>query len=318
MLFARRVTPVGTASVGWSPIPSGRLAFGRTMHFAGSIAVLMAAASGAPLDTPMIVMVTCAAILLFGLPHGTFDLALIRQAHADRRTFGVVALYLGCAATMYVVWRVAPAWALVVFFGLSIVHFAEDWADNMAPFFAHGTSTALLTAPVLLHHDAIAALFAILVGYRSSTLFAATAVLVAPVSLAIACAAIIALWSDGHRSDATATAFALIAMIFLPPLVGFALYFCLVHSPAQFAAAQRALDWLRIAQWAPVTVPLTCAALGIAALIFATVPTFTVTEAMIVTAFMTLSILTLPHLAVPVIVSHFAALPLKYRIGDKS
>ena len=286
-------------------MPSGRLAFGRAMHFAGSAAVLTAAVFGAALDTPTIAMVTCAAILLFGLPHGTFDLALIRQAHADRRMFAVVALYLGCAATMYVVWRAAPAWALVVFFGLSIVHFAEDWADQLPSFFAHGTSTALLTAPVLLHHDKIAALFALLVGDTSSALLAAMALLVAPVSLVIACVAIMALWSDGHRSDAVATALTLVAMIFLPPLVGFALFFCLMHSPAQFGAAKRALDWQRTAQWAPVTVPLTCAALGIAASIFATLSTFTVTGAMIVTAFTTLSILTLPHMAVPVIVSHF-------------
>ena len=84
----------------------------------------------------------------------------------------------------------------------------------------------------------------------------------------MASVAMIALWSDGYRSQALATAFALSAMIFLPPLVGFALFFCLMHSPAQFAAAQHTLRWRRPAQWGPVIVPLTCAALGIAALVF--------------------------------------------------
>ncbi len=251
----------------------------------------------------MAVMPVCVALLLFGLPHGTFDLALIKQAHEDRRMVAVVALYLGCAAAMYAVWRVAQPAALGMFFALSIVHFADDWAERLPPFFAHGTSTALLTAPAFLHHDALVKLFALLVGDASSTIFVAVALLIAPVSLAIAGVAIISLWSDGHRSDAVATALALGTMIFLPPLIGFALFFCLMHSPAHFTAAQRALNWQRAEQWMPVTIPLTCAALGIAALIFTMLTNVTLSGAMIGTAFMTLSILTLPHMAVPVIVA---------------
>ena len=303
MFFAHRVAPVGMTSVGWFPLPSGRLPFGRMMHFIGTAATLVVAGFGVSLDTPIVAMGTCAAMLLFGLPHGAFDLALIRQAHADHRTLGVVMLYLGCAAAMFAIWRVAPPIALIIFLGLSIVHFAEDWADSLPPFFAYGTSTALLTAPVILHDKMLTELFTLLAGDASSPLIAAVALLVAPVSLATASVAMIALWSDGYRSQALATAFALSAMIFLPPLVGFALFFCLMHSPAQFAAAQHTLRWRRPAQWGPVIVPLTCAALGIAALIFAMLTNATIIGAMVGTAFITLSILTLPHMAVPWIVA---------------
>ena len=311
MLFAHRVAPVGIASVGWSPVPSGRLAFGEAIHIVVSICALTAAMVGVPLDTPAVTIFLCAAILLFGLPHGTFDLALVRKAHADQRMLGVTALYLGCAAAMFAVWSVAPAVALVIFFGLSIVHFAEDWTNRLPSFLAHGTSTALLTAPALLHRDALEALFTLLAGDAASTLLAAVAVLVVPVSLAIASVAIIALWHDGHRRHAVATGSALTGTIFLPPVAGFALFFCLMHSPAQFAAARRALNWYRAWQWAPVAVPLTCAALGIAALIFATFASIEITGAMIITAFMTLSILTLPHMVVPMVVAQLSRYRLK-------
>ena len=306
MFFAHRVAPVGIASVGWSPVPSGRLAFGEAVHIVFSISALAAALVGARLDAPTVTISLCAAILLFGLPHGTFDLALIRKAHADQRMLGVTALYLGCAAAMFAVWSVAPALALVIFFGLSIVHFAEDWTNRLPSFLAHGASTALLTAPVLLHRDAVEALFTLLVGDAVSGFLVAITILVAPVSLAIASVATITLWHDGHRRHAVATGSALTGMIFLPPVVGFALFFCLMHSPAQFVAARRALNWYRVRQWAPVAVPLTCAALGIAALIFATVATVAITGAVTITAFMTLSILTLPHMVVPMVVAQLS------------
>jgi beta-carotene 15,15'-dioxygenase len=306
MLFAHRVAPVGIASVGWHPVLSGRLSFARSAHASASIVLLAAAAVGERLDTALVSMITCAAILLFGLPHGTFDLALIGKAHAERKTLSVVALYLGCAVFMLALWQLTPALALLVFLGLSIVHFAEDWADHLPPFFAHGISTALLTAPALMHRDKLGQLFSLLIGEGSSVLMAALAVSVAPVSLAIAAVAVIVLWCDGHRSRAVATSLALLTMITLPPLIGFALFFCLMHSPAQFASAREALGWQRPAQWAGVVVPLTSAALGIAALIFATLAAANVTAAMIVTAFVTLSILTLPHMAVPLILDRIA------------
>lgn len=306
MPLAHRVTPVGITSTGWFPLPSGRLAFGRASHLALSLAALVLAAAGAVLDSPAITIATCATILVFGLPHGAFDLALIKQAHRNERMTAVVALYLFCAAAMFSLWQTAPAASLVIFFVLSIIHFAEDWTGRLPPFLAHGTATALLTAPALLHQDSIAALFTLLVGDAAAEIFAAVAILIAPVSLATAAVSTAALWLDGHRGHATATAVALSSMIVLPPIIGFALFFCLMHSPAQFSAAQHALDWGRARQWMPSIAPLTGAALGIAAFVFTTLGTGTVSEAMIGTAFITLSILTLPHLIVPMIVARLA------------
>lgn len=306
MIFARRVAPVSTASAGWFRVPSGRLVFGRTLHFAITALALIVAAAGVSLDAPNLTTATCAAILLFGLPHGAFDLALINRAYRDQRLSVVAPLYLICTATMFALWQAAPAIALLIFFGLSIIHFAEDWTGRMPPFLAHGTATALVSAPALLHHKTISSLFALLIGDAMSGIFAEVAILIAPVSLAIAAVSTVTLWLDGHRGHAVATALALCSMIILPPVIGFALFFCLMHSPAQFAAAQDALDWQRTHQWLPVIAPLTCAALGIAAFVFATLGTVALTDAMIGTAFITLSILTLPHLIVPMIVARLA------------
>ncbi len=306
MVVARQVAPADTASVGWFSLPSGRLAFGRTLHVALSLVALILTAFGAAIGSPVVTTAICAVILVFGLPHGAFDLALIKRAHNKKRLSGVVALYLFFAAAMFALWHAAPALALLIFFVLSIIHFAEDWTDRLPPFLAHGTATALLSTPAILHQDIISALFALLVGDAAAGMFTAVAILIAPASLAAAAVGTVVLWLDGHRRHAVATAMALCSMIILPPVIGFALFFCLMHSPAQFASAQRTLDWHRARHWLPVIAPLTCAALGIAAFVFATLETVTLTDTMIGTAFMTLSILTLPHLVVPMIVARLA------------
>lgn len=306
MVSVHRVAPVGTASAGWFPVSSGRLAFGRAIHLAASLIALALAAAGVPLNSPTITIAACAAMLLFGLPHGAFDLALIKRAHVNQRLPAVVALYLFCAFAMYGLWQTAPVMALLAFFVLSIIHFAEDWTSRMPPLLAHGAATAVLSAPALLHQETITGLFALLVGDTASQLFGAIATLIAPVSLATAGVATLVLWIDGHRGHAMATAMALCTMMLLPPLIGFALFFCLMHSPTQFAAAQHLLVWNRVRQWAPVVAPLTCAALGIAVVVFDGFATFTLTNAMVATAFTTLSILTLPHLAVPLIMDRIA------------
>ncbi len=299
MVFARRVAPAGMASVGWSPLPSDRWSFAQVMHAVLTGGALVATAAGALLDTPMISSLMGAAILIFGLPHGTLDLALIRASKADSKSAAVVALYLGCAYAMYVLWRMESGVAVLMFLSLSIRHFAEDWSDRLPSFFAHGVAVALITAPALVHSVALELLFSFLVGAASAATIVDVAMLIAPVATAVACVGIISMWTDGHRTSAAATGLSLIGLIGLPPLIGFTLFFCLMHSPTQFSAGLKALNWRRPHQWARVVGSLTLAALGIAAAVYVNVSAKTVPQTMVVTTFVTLSILTLPHMIVP-------------------
>jgi beta-carotene 15,15'-dioxygenase len=302
MVSARRVAPVGMASVGWFPVPSDRLSFGQAAHTILTLAALIASAAGITLDTPMASILMGAAMLLFGLPHGTLDLALIRTSKADSRAVAVVALYLGCAAAMYALWRIDPGVALTMFLGLSIRHFAEDWVDQLPPFFAHGIVTALITAPTLAYSVALESLFSLLVGAALAATAVDVAILIAPVAIAVACVGIISLWTDAHRASAVATGLSLIGMIWLPPLIGFTLFFCLMHSPKQFSTGLKALGRRRPRQWALVVVPLTLAALGLACAIYISLQVEAVPQAMVITTFVTLSVLTLPHMIVPYLV----------------
>jgi beta-carotene 15,15'-dioxygenase len=316
--FARRVAPIERVSVGWSPVPSDRLPLVASVHVILTLAALVASGAGITLDTPMTSILMGTAMLLFGLPHGTLDIALIQTSRLHSKAEAVVALYLGCAAAMYAVWQINAGVALILFLALSIRHFTEDWADRLPPFFAHGIVTALITAPALLYSAVFQSLFSFLIGRALAAAIVDVAILIAPLAITVACVGIISLWTDGHRTCAIATGLSLVGMLWLPPLIGFTLFFCLMHSPTQFSTGLKALGWQRSRQWAGVVVPLSLAALGLAGAIYINLPVRTVSQAMVTTSFVTLSVLTLPHMIVPYLVRRLVTATAKGPYRDNA
>lgn len=251
------------------------------------------------LTGPSMITATCAALLIGGLPHGALDLALLRR-DADQRMALVIGLYLALVAVMFATWLAAPTLALALFLVMAMAHFAEDWSNAEHPFFALGISVASLSAPALFHHEAVSGLFVLLTGDKAATSLADTLLLVAPSAAACALLAILLLWNRGHRATAANAACALTAMIVLPPIIGFAIYFCLIHSPTHFRAGLR-----RLAPSTGIARPTIIATLGgvaIALAAFPFLPAAGPSSRLFMASFMTLSILTLPHMAVPLIV----------------
>ena len=250
------------------------------------------------LTSPTMMAATCAALLLGGLPHGALDLAVLRR-EAEHRFALVITLYLVLAAVMFATWQVAPALALALFLAMAMTHFAEDWSDSEHPFFALGIAAAILSAPALFHHEELGGLFVLIAGEAGAAGLADTLLLVAPLAAACALLAMLLLWQAGHRVTAVNAACALTAMVVLPPVTGFAIYFCLIHSPTHFRAGLK-----RLAPTAGVTRPTIVATLGGLTIALATLqflPTANPSSNLLVASFMTLSILTLPHMAVPLI-----------------
>jgi hypothetical protein len=88
-------------------------------------------------------------------------------------------------------------------------------------------------------------------------------------------------------------------MLLLPPIVGFAIFFCLSHSPKHFAAARA-----EVKGGDTEALLFTCAAICIAALVFAlrsgmVAENRSIEDGAIFASFVTLSILTVPHMVVP-------------------
>jgi Brp/Blh family beta-carotene 15,15'-monooxygenase len=225
-----RAAPVGggNPSAGVA-VPAGEGRIG-ALHLGVTGAMLAAAAAGIDFESGAAVMLSCAAILLLGLPHGALDMVALLRAPSRVRA---ISTYLALAGAMAALWWVMPGAALLLFFAVAIGHFGEDWPGP--GLIAHGGALALLAAPLLFHRAKIDALFTIIAGPGAIPPLANSLLLVAPVAIAAGLTGCALLWSAGRRMLAASSAAALAGMVLLPPLVGFALSFGLFHSPRQFA-----------------------------------------------------------------------------------
>ena len=249
------------------------------------------------------------AILGLGLPHGAFDIELLRaRAHGGIRQLApILGLYLGVAAAAALVWSVAPLAALAGFIVVAVIHFSEDWTGTRSGFLATGIAAASIAAPALLHTADVARIFVALTADPAAALAAKLLAVAAPTALAVALAGIAALIAEHRRADAAAAASSLAALVFLPPVVGFAVFFCLFHSPRHFTAALRALASPRLADWIRVAGPVTLAALAIVAVLYAGHDAGAVPLRLASATFMALSVLTMPHILAPRLVGWIEA-----------
>ncbi len=265
---------------------------------------------GVALGSAGATIAACIAILLFGLPHGSLDLEIVRREHrvGHARMSSILLLYVGLAAAMAAVWQFAPVFALATFLLVAVVHFAEDWAESRSTFLAQGMAIALLTAPTFLHLGEIENLFAVLSGRPEAAILASVMLMLAPMSLAVAAVAVACLQRRGSTDQAAAGAMMLIGMIVLPPVIGFALFFCLYHSPRHLGTALSRVGRTSRSRW---IVPLvTLAGIGLAVILFAGQLRPDISAQFVAASFMTLSLLTVPHMIVPVIVERLAWRPI--------
>ncbi|WP_426046053.1 Brp/Blh family beta-carotene 15,15'-dioxygenase [Brevundimonas sp. TWP3-1-2b1] len=263
---------------------------------------------GVPLSGPTATTLACLALLIFGLPHGTLDLELIR-ARASGPWTGMVALvsiYLALAASMYGLWRVEPVMALAAFIGIAVVHFSEDWQGAGSVLLRAGLALALLSAPTLFHRAELDTIFIGLTDRVEATIVTDALMLVLPITIGVGLIAVASLWRAGRRAQALGGLAALTAMIVLPPILGFALYFCLFHSPRHFHESLTTLSWVNLRQWWGVVLPLSLAAGGVAALIFGLELRTALPDRIMAASFMTLSILTVPHMLAPLIAARLS------------
>ncbi|WP_294392233.1 Brp/Blh family beta-carotene 15,15'-dioxygenase [uncultured Sphingomonas sp.] len=241
-----------------------------------------------------------------GLPHGAFDHKVARSTFAPRHGARwwqpFLAGYLALASAMLFAWWALPIVALPLFLLLSVLHFGDQDASRSAPcrmvrIVAHGGVPVIVSAAC--HPAAIAQLLAVLVPGPGQAHMVAL-LLGGPLImlwLAAAAATLIAYAGSGQSADvAAATDLVLVTLLFAfaPPLIGFSLYFAVIHAPRAMAAAIPA-GGMPVGEVA-LPLALTAIALAFGALIFQAGPGDAVEENVVRTAFLLLSALTVPHM----------------------
>jgi Brp/Blh family beta-carotene 15,15'-monooxygenase len=254
------------------------------------------------------------AVVIFGLPHGALDLALVQAASRGswQALADAIGVYLVVSAAVLAIWITAPVTALWGFLAIAVIHFGLGDTEDV-----HGPQRAVEViarggfagmAPLVFHPQTTRDLFVLLVGPNSTvTLDAALALLTPPVTyLWVACLTAAIVWRIWQRDRCWLPAVAellLTTAIFAAfhPLAAFLLYFCFVHSVRHIAdlgaarfpdSASRAQSWL-LQESFPFT--LATVLLGVAVW-FTIGRTIAFDEAMMRIIFWGLSALTLPHM----------------------
>lgn len=250
-----------------------------------------------PLDMPVL---TGLIILILGVPHGAFDVAIWSAKTGCRDSRGISAMllrYIALASGFFCLWLLAPALALPVFIVMSIYHFSGDWARDLEVFPRLIVAAAIVSAPAGLHRAEVIEIFSWLSPDATAgtvgLVMAAAALPLLQASLVVI--ALVAVW----RPWAAAEIAAVLALAWLtPPLMFFLVYFCALHSVRHMIETRHQLGMptgrafvLAAFPYAPLAIIGTL----VGALTLSTLP---IGPALIGTIFMALGALTLPHIVI--------------------
>jgi Brp/Blh family beta-carotene 15,15'-monooxygenase len=184
-------------------------------------------------------------ILLLGVPHGALD-PLFAQAFWRIKSraawLGFILVYLLLAASVVLLWWWLPMVFLIGFLAVSVLHFSGDLSSGATFFERLVFGTAVVALPAAWHASELLRLFSQLVGANAAQPVVAALQLIAwPCMLALLCWVAWALVrrknSDGWRTMEMA-ALGLLALT-ATPLLGFAVYFCAMHSARHILRTQR-------------------------------------------------------------------------------
>jgi Brp/Blh family beta-carotene 15,15'-monooxygenase len=250
------------------------------------------------MNSPHVNMLAAVAIVLAGIPHGTLDVEIAAAHFGQKGITGKIRIiggYLLCAAAMVFLWILLPELALISFLIISIVHFSRDWRGGVDPFLAMMVGWALVALPALASPDDVAMIFAALTGSNNGAVIAA---LLGAASVPAALGSLVfAYWAFRHddKQSALEVLACIVAALFLPPLVAFAIFFCGLHSPRHMADALRETGDLSPLKKTAIICAVFALSLGLGVVMFLYQGDVPADMGIIRTAFILISTLTVPH-----------------------
>ncbi len=234
-------------------------------------------------------------VLFLGVPHGALDPVLAGRWLKSATPGRWVAFLTGygvLAATAVALWWRSPALFLLGFLLMSAHHFSEDLpaSSGLLRRLLHGAGIILL--PALLHDAELQRLLLLIAPQTPLRALEILYWLAWPCALALLADSALAL--RAALPNALPRLLLLVALVLLPPLLSFALYFCLWHAPLHVLRLRaRATPWpatLVMASLACAVLTVGGAAAGWWWLGWQSVPALVVTS-----LFVGLGALTVPH-----------------------
>lgn len=252
--------------------------------------------------------------VIAGLPHGAFDVYIARRLglwETPWQLGGWLLHYVLLSSIVIAFWVFAPMASLLLFLLISALHFGRDsFPDN--PVLATSLGLLILGLPMLAHSETVTLIFsylflseqhaAQLVGLFSMFALCSLGLLLAAALLSSVrhrLSGVTGNWKlcpEQSRVHYGVFLLTLVAMAFVfHPLIYFALYFSLSHSPLHLRKQWRAITPTERKGALGILILLTSIPIGVAS-IFATAMEGAWSERLIAMVFIGLAALTMPHM----------------------
>ena len=175
--------------------------------------------------------VSLGAIVLLGVPHGSLDvLFALRAYELNSLKAWVVFLmaYLLVAMGIILLWLLLPVWFFIGFLIFSALHFSDDLNTPNHLLIKLSYGAAAICLPSIVHGEALVGLYAVFVDASvAQRIVTISQWLTYPILLLMG----IMLFNRQINIREKLDAYAVLAiMTLLPPILAFAVYFCLMHS----------------------------------------------------------------------------------------
>ncbi|WP_373492396.1 Brp/Blh family beta-carotene 15,15'-dioxygenase [Parasphingorhabdus sp.] len=250
---------------------------------------------------PVVTLAACLSMLIIGMPHGMFDYLTLRDRSGGSiaKLGAYIAIYCSGAAVALIGWKIAPLASLAAFLILAVAHFSEDWAQDRSKLFAVAMATSVIALPALTYPSQLSAMFGLVVG-KNASILTDMARLVAPLFGLISLVLVAIDFAEKQTGQALRNFLLLSSALLLPPAIGFAIFFCLFHSPRHFVEGYRELLDKKYDQGKFFTF-LTWGSGAVYLCVHFVQPKAMPDQMLIATIFQTFAILTVPHLLMPLV-----------------
>jgi Brp/Blh family beta-carotene 15,15'-monooxygenase len=246
-------------------------------------------------------MLAIAAILLLGVPHGGLDGAVARRIGWPSGLMpwlGFHLAYIALATLVGVVWWLFPLPSLVIFLLISALHFgASDIADigsDWLPWITHGGLVCVVIPS--LQATSVEPIFAVLAGVTNADLImTGISTLFMPWAFCFIGYCGFTYFKPQYRKPLISLMVLVGLASILPPLISFALYFCLWHSRSHMLRLWRSLAPLERSRSLREAASYTLLAWISLGIIFYLLEG-TATASLVQITFIGLAALTLPHM----------------------
>ena len=260
-------------------------------------------------ELDILAMISLAAVMMIGLPHGALDGAVAMTIGYGKRVQDIVKfsmIYILIALLVVVVWMVIPIFSLTLFMLISMIHFGLGDHNATKPLakysqvICHGGLVTVLI-PVL-HFAEVEPIFMTLTGAvhpaQLSSLWGLLILLGGIFTLSSFAYAFAVFKERALRGRFLEFIILVLMLALLPPLTGFALYFCAVHTVRHVRNVTNAIKAHdRQTRILPLTIVFTVLTWVAAGLVLILRPeTLGFSDAVLRLVFIGLAALTVPHM----------------------